>query len=82
MLVPLPIGNGEQRLNAADVVAAGGALVADDAAVSREWVETTVLPLALDEARLSRMSAAAASVGVRDGHERLAELVERAVRVG
>ena len=82
VLVPLPIGNGEQRLNAADVVAAGGALVADDAAVSREWVETTVLPLALDEARLSRMSAAAASVGVRDGHERLAELVERAVRAG
>ena len=29
--VPLPVGNGEQRLNAADVVAAGGGLLVDDA---------------------------------------------------
>ena len=30
--VPLPIGNGEQRLNAQPVVAAGGGLLVDDAA--------------------------------------------------
>ncbi|MCU0265644.1 MAG: UDP-N-acetylglucosamine--N-acetylmuramyl-(pentapeptide) pyrophosphoryl-undecaprenol N-acetylglucosamine transferase, partial [Actinomycetia bacterium] len=30
--VPLPVGNGEQRLNAAPVVAAGGGLLVDDAA--------------------------------------------------
>ncbi len=28
--VPLPIGNGEQRLNAADLVAAGGGLLVED----------------------------------------------------
>ena len=32
--VPLPIGNGEQRFNAADVVAAGGGVIVDDAALS------------------------------------------------
>ena len=36
--VPLPIGNGEQRLNAADVVAAGGGILVEDAALTPEWV--------------------------------------------
>ena len=31
--VPLPIGNGEQRLNAAEVVATGGGTLIDDAAL-------------------------------------------------
>jgi UDP-N-acetylglucosamine--N-acetylmuramyl-(pentapeptide) pyrophosphoryl-undecaprenol N-acetylglucosamine transferase len=78
VLVPLPIGNGEQRLNARDVVAAGGAVVVEDAEVDPAWVEEVVVPLAQDRERLTAMSLAAASVGVRDGHERLAELVERA----
>lgn len=73
--VPLPIGNGEQRLNAAAVIAAGGGLLVDDAAVTPAWVGDVVRPLALDEARLSTMAAAAASVGERDGDELLADLV-------
>lgn len=78
VLVPLPIGNGEQRLNAQAVVAAGGAVLVDDGMVDARWVVDEVVPLALDEERLSRMSLAAASAGVRDGHERLADLVEQA----
>jgi UDP-N-acetylglucosamine--N-acetylmuramyl-(pentapeptide) pyrophosphoryl-undecaprenol N-acetylglucosamine transferase len=78
VFVPLPIGNGEQRLNAQDVVAAGGALVVDDADVTPDWVVDTVIALVLDPERIARMSAAAASVGVRDGHDRLADLVDRA----
>ena len=78
VFVPLPIGNGEQRLNAHDVVAAGGAVLVDDAAVTADWVTTAVLPLLIDGERIARMSAAAASVGVRDGHDRLADLVEQA----
>ena len=73
--VPLPIGNGEQRLNAAAVVEAGGGVLADDADVDASWVRATVLPLVLDTERLEAMSAASASVGVRDGDERLADLV-------
>ncbi|KAB7741055.1 undecaprenyldiphospho-muramoylpentapeptide beta-N-acetylglucosaminyltransferase [Nostocoides sp. F2B08] len=80
VLVPLPIGNGEQRLNAHDVVAAGGAILVEDAAVDSQWVVDVVVPLALDDERLAAMSVAAAAVGVRDGHERLADLVERAAR--
>ena len=33
--VPLPIGNGEQRLNAEPAVAAGGAVLVDDARARR-----------------------------------------------
>lgn len=73
--VPLPIGNGEQRLNAADVVAAGGGLIADDAGVTAAWVCDTVVPLATDAPRLARMSAAAASVGHRDGDDALARMI-------
>ena len=40
--VPLPIGNGEQRLNAADVVAAGGGLLVDDAALTPAWIARTL----------------------------------------
>ena len=37
--VPLPIGNGEQRLNAQPVVKAGGGLLVDDADLTPEWVQ-------------------------------------------
>src|SRR5699024_12051531 len=47
--VPLPIGNGEQRLNAQDVVAAGGGLLVADAQVTPDWVRSTVLPLLADQ---------------------------------
>ena len=47
--VPLPIGNGEQRLNAAAVVAAGGGLLVDDAAVTPAWVDDVVRAPRLDE---------------------------------
>ncbi|MBR7744418.1 undecaprenyldiphospho-muramoylpentapeptide beta-N-acetylglucosaminyltransferase [Phycicoccus sp. BSK3Z-2] len=80
--VPLPIGNGEQRLNAATAVGAGGGLLVDDADVDPAWVEASVLPLARDAERLAAMSEAAASVGERDGDEKLADLVHRAAGAG
>lgn len=73
--VPLPVGNGEQRLNAEPVVTAGGGVLVDDAACTPEWVRRGLLPLVLDPARLAAMSAAASGFGVRDGDERLADLV-------
>ena len=73
--VPLPIGNGEQRLNAAPVVAVGGGLLVEDAACTPGWVRSTVLPLLLDHARLEAMGLAAASLGRRDADDRLADLV-------
>ena len=52
--VPLPYGNGEQRRNALPVVAGGGGLMVDDAELTPEWIERTVVPLMLDSARLAR----------------------------
>ncbi len=80
--VPLPIGNGEQRLNAADDVAAGGGLLVEDAAVTPDWVTSTFVPLALDADRVAAMAVASASVGERGGDELLADLVDEAYRLG
>ncbi|WP_308200268.1 UDP-N-acetylmuramate--L-alanine ligase [Cellulomonas wangsupingiae] len=77
--VPLPIGNGEQRLNAAGVVAAGGGVLVEDRDLTPEWVRAHV-PVLLgtgDAAEVrARMGEAAARVGVRDGAARVARLVE------
>ena len=59
VFVPLPIGNGEQALNARPVVDAGGGLLVADAALTAEWVAATVPDLLTDPARLAAMSAAA-----------------------
>jgi UDP-N-acetylglucosamine--N-acetylmuramyl-(pentapeptide) pyrophosphoryl-undecaprenol N-acetylglucosamine transferase len=75
ILVPLPIGNGEQPRNARPVVDAGGALLVDDSAVTPEWVAATVTALATDPERLARMGAAASALIPRDADERLARIV-------
>lgn len=76
--VPLPIGNGEQRLNAAAVVAAGGGLLVDDAEVTPTWVRETVIPLVTDRGRLELMGREAAVMGHRDADETLVDMVVRA----
>jgi UDP-N-acetylglucosamine--N-acetylmuramyl-(pentapeptide) pyrophosphoryl-undecaprenol N-acetylglucosamine transferase len=79
VLVPYAVGNGEQRFNARDMVAAGGAVLVDDAAFSTAWVTSTLVPLIADRPRVARMAAAAASAGIRDGSARTADLVIEAV---
>lgn len=72
--VPLPIGNGEQRLNALPVVNAGGGLVVDDADLSPSFVADTVTSLLNDAGRMQAMTAAAALAGHRDAAQRVAEV--------
>ncbi|MDP9394578.1 MAG: UDP-N-acetylglucosamine--N-acetylmuramyl-(pentapeptide) pyrophosphoryl-undecaprenol N-acetylglucosamine transferase [Actinomycetota bacterium] len=79
--VPLPVGNGEQRHNAAPVVAAGGGVLVDDAAATPAWVRDVLVPLLTDRARLAAMGQAAARFGRRDADERLADLVTEAASV-
>ncbi len=77
--VPLPIGNGEQRLNAQPVVKAGGGLLVDDAELTPDWVRQQVLPVLTDRQRLHEMSWAAAEFGRRDADELLVGMVYEAV---
>jgi UDP-N-acetylglucosamine--N-acetylmuramyl-(pentapeptide) pyrophosphoryl-undecaprenol N-acetylglucosamine transferase len=77
--VPLPIGNGEQRLNAQPLVKAGGGLLVDDAELTTDWVDGHLLPVLTDPHRLWSMSRAAAEFGRRDADDLLAGMVHEAV---
>ena len=82
--VPLPVGNGEQRLNAQPVVAEGGGVLVADEALTGEWIEANLLPLLAPGAagRRREMGEAAARVGVPDAAGRVADLVEDALAEG
>lgn len=79
IFVPLPIGNGEQRVNALPVVQAGGGLLLDNAALTPDRLVEAV-ELIHDADALARMSTAAQRVGVRDAAQRLAVAVLRVAR--
>lgn len=78
--VPLPIGNGEQALNANPVVEAGGALLIDDAALTPAWIDHVVIPLISNRSRLETMSAAASGLMPRDADVKVAEMILKAGR--
>lgn len=71
--VPLPIGNGEQRLNALPVVNAGGGMVVADGALTPDLVTREVSALLNDPPRLALMTSAAAQVGHRDAARQVAQ---------
>jgi UDP-N-acetylglucosamine--N-acetylmuramyl-(pentapeptide) pyrophosphoryl-undecaprenol N-acetylglucosamine transferase len=78
--VPLPIGNGEQALNARPVVDAGGGMLLDDALLTPEWLTDAVLGVVNDGGRLSAMEQAAHRHGARDADEQMASIVLAAAR--
>ncbi|MBI1351863.1 MAG: undecaprenyldiphospho-muramoylpentapeptide beta-N-acetylglucosaminyltransferase [Actinomycetales bacterium] len=80
--VPLPIGNGEQRLNALPVVTSGGGLIIDDADLSSEWLTRTSASVLHDGSRLTAMGESAGRHGVRDADEQLARIVLAAATGG
>jgi UDP-N-acetylglucosamine--N-acetylmuramyl-(pentapeptide) pyrophosphoryl-undecaprenol N-acetylglucosamine transferase len=73
--VPLPIGNGEQRLNALPIVQRGGGLLVDDAELTADWIKTTLLPVLTNIDQVAGMSEAAAALGRRDADRWLAKAV-------
>lgn len=77
--VPLPIGNGEQRLNAEPTVAAGGGILIDDADLTKDWILANIPPLLADKQKLAKMATKAASTGIRDGATRIVDLIEKAI---
>ncbi|MEW9528019.1 undecaprenyldiphospho-muramoylpentapeptide beta-N-acetylglucosaminyltransferase [Microbispora sp. NPDC049125] len=73
--VPLPHGNGEQRLNAEPIVRAGGGLMIDDADLSAAWIVETLLPILSDPEHVVAMSEAASQMGRKDADVTLARKV-------
>ena len=80
LYVPLPIGNGEQRLNALPVVHAGGGALVDDAELTPEIVESTLIGWL--EGELDVVKAAAARCGHKDAVDTFVEIFQTAARKG
>lgn len=78
--VPYAVGNGEQRVNAASAVAAGAAIIAEDAQFTADWVRASLVPLLADTEAVRRMAAAAASTGTRTGTENVIALIDGVLR--
>jgi UDP-N-acetylglucosamine--N-acetylmuramyl-(pentapeptide) pyrophosphoryl-undecaprenol N-acetylglucosamine transferase len=78
--VPLPHGNGEQRLNAEPVVSGGGGLLVEDAELTPEWIRDVLLPVLLDIDRVANMSEAAAALGRKDADRAMADAIINVVR--
>ncbi|MDN4639510.1 UDP-N-acetylglucosamine--N-acetylmuramyl-(pentapeptide) pyrophosphoryl-undecaprenol N-acetylglucosamine transferase [Agreia sp. PsM10] len=79
VLVPYPVGNGEQKVNAHDLVEAHAAILVDDARFSPQFVDGELLALLADRPRIAAMADAARGVGIADGDARLVELIRRAL---
>lgn len=79
--VPLPVGNGEQTLNARPVVAAGGGVLVEDVDFEVDAVRDQVIPLVTDVARCERMAVKAREFAVVDADVRLADMVTAAARL-
>jgi UDP-N-acetylglucosamine--N-acetylmuramyl-(pentapeptide) pyrophosphoryl-undecaprenol N-acetylglucosamine transferase len=77
--VPLPLRGGEQRLNAESAVAAGGALLVDNADLDPAWIKTTLIPVLTDPGRIAAMSARALAAGATDAGAVLARYALTAV---
>jgi UDP-N-acetylglucosamine--N-acetylmuramyl-(pentapeptide) pyrophosphoryl-undecaprenol N-acetylglucosamine transferase len=73
--VPLPIGNGEQRLNALPIVQRGGGMLVSDDELTPEWIRDKLLPVLVNIDQVADMSTAAASLGHGDAADRLAQAV-------
>jgi len=73
--VPLPIGNGEQRLNALPIVQRGGGLLVEDDELTADWIKGSLLPVLTNIDQVAAMSEAAAALGRKDADSWLAKAV-------
>lgn len=80
LYVPLPIGNGEQTLNAAPSVAAGAAIMIPNEHLTAASLTLGLEPMLLDAEARERMETAAMAVGIIDGASRLADMIEAVTR--
>lgn len=78
VFVPLPHGNGEQRLNAQSQLASGAGIAVDDAEFDAAAVRRDVIGLLGDAQRFSAMQAAAADTVATRADRAVAHMVLRA----
>jgi UDP-N-acetylglucosamine--N-acetylmuramyl-(pentapeptide) pyrophosphoryl-undecaprenol N-acetylglucosamine transferase len=79
LYIPYGVGNGEQKFNLLDVLAAGGAITATDKEFDEQYVRSILIPLISDSKRLAQMSESAKQAGVLDGTERFIALIDEVV---
>lgn len=77
--VPFPIGNGEQRLNAAEVVDAQGSWLCLNKNFDRSWI-IKINSLLMDPKKLAKMSEIAGRCGKLQAEVKLADLIEGCVK--
>lgn len=75
LFVPLPYGNGEQGRNAADILAAGGGILVDNADLTSARLVAEVLPRITDPSVLARMRQACLDRTPSDAADKLAAAV-------
>ena len=75
VFVPYPVGNGEQRFNAVDLVSAGGAVLVNDSDFDLNYVRDQVIPLISNQKKLQAMSRVSKAASIANGTQLLYELV-------
>ncbi len=80
VFVPYPIGNGEQTLNAAELVNGGGAFMVQDKEFTPEYIAQTLVPLISNTKQINQMASTARGIGVLDGTTRLFQMVQGVLR--
>jgi UDP-N-acetylglucosamine--N-acetylmuramyl-(pentapeptide) pyrophosphoryl-undecaprenol N-acetylglucosamine transferase len=76
VFIPYPIGNGEQKLNAAELVNSGGAIMVRDEDFTADYVAQTLVPLISNTKEINQMASTARAIGVLDGTTRLLKLIQ------
>lgn len=79
MFVPYPVGNGEQRFNAADLVQAEAAVIVEDRELSPETFRSIVIPAISNRRSLEKMAEAARAEGILDATDRLVAMIRLAI---
>lgn len=73
IFVPLPIGNGEQALNAQSLVEAGAGILVKDSDFTPDWFRSTIPTLLADTSALQTMADKSYRHGIRDAAEVMAD---------
>ncbi len=75
LFVPYPVGNGEQKFNAMDMVNSGAALLVEDQEFSTEYLREKIIPLVVQPKKLAEMKQKALKLGMATGASNLLKLV-------